>query len=61
MIANVMDDFTNKFDILYGRRAFAYWFGWEGLESGEMSYCREEYYCLINDYKEVTKDFRERD
>ena len=61
MIANVMDDFTHKFDILYSRRAFAYWFVGEGLESGEMSYCREEYACLINDYKEVIKDSRERD
>jgi tubulin alpha len=59
MIANMMDDFTNKFDILYSKRAFAYWFVGEGLESGEMSYCREEYACLINDYKEVVSDNRE--
>ena len=54
-----MDDFTHKFDLLYAKRAFAYWFFGEGLESGEMSCCREEYACLINDYEQVTCDFRE--
>jgi tubulin alpha len=56
-----MDDFTHKFDLLYSKGAFAYWFVGEGLESGEMMHCREEYNSLIYDYKEVTSDSKETD
>ncbi len=61
MIANVIDDFTHKFDLLYSKRAFAYWFIGEGLESGEMSYCREEYACIINDYIDERRENYEGD
>jgi hypothetical protein len=57
LIAKVIDSFTKKFDLLYEKRAFAYWFVGEGLESGEMSYSREEFACLLNDYKEASEDF----
>ena len=56
MIVKVIDSFTKRFDILYAKRAFAYWFIGEGLESGEMSYAREEWACLRRDYMEVTAD-----
>ena len=61
MIANVMDDFTHKFDLLYSKRAFTHWFVGEGLESGEMSYCREQYACIINEYIDERRKYWEGD
>jgi tubulin alpha len=56
LIAKVIESFTHKFDLLYEKRAFAYWFVGEGLESGEMSYSREEFEGLLNEYREAPEE-----
>jgi hypothetical protein len=56
LIAKVIDSFTKKFDLLYEKRAFAYWFLGEGLDSEEISCSREEFASLINEYREAPEE-----
>lgn len=46
----MFESMGRKFDILYSKFAFAHWFVGEGLESGEMSECRENVAALVHDY-----------
>jgi tubulin alpha len=50
-IKEVFDSIAKKFDMLYAKFAFAHWFVGEGLESGEMSECRENLAALSYDYQ----------
>jgi tubulin alpha len=42
-----------EFDVLYSKYCFTHWFVGEGLESGEMSECREQIAALLKDYEEL--------
>jgi tubulin alpha len=52
-MADVIGDFCTRFDKLYAKRAFAYWFVGEGLESGEMSCAREDWEAAKHNYQEL--------
>lgn len=43
MIKRKLQKIGKDFDNLYSKRAFAFWFVGEGLESGELSECRENF------------------
>ncbi|CAD8094427.1 unnamed protein product [Paramecium sonneborni] len=51
MIKKKLEKIGKEFDILYSKRAFVFWFVGEGLESGELSECRENFEQLMMDYK----------
>jgi tubulin alpha len=40
-VAKMFEKTCHEFDMLYSKYSFAHWFVGEGLESGEMSECRE--------------------
>ena len=42
-----------KFDLMYSKQAFMFWYVGEGMESGEPSENRENLACLLKDYEEV--------
>ena len=44
---------AKKFDLMYSKRAYVHWYVSEGLESGEISECREVLHATISDYEEV--------
>ena len=41
--------------MLYSKYCFTHWFVGEGLESGEMSECRENIAALLKDYEELDR------
>ena len=55
----MLESVSHKFDLLYAKFAFAHWFVGEGLESGEMSECRENIAGLIKDYSEFEAEYHE--
>lgn len=63
-MGKVFSVISKKFDKMYAKRAFVHSFVGVGLESGEMSECREDMAALEKDYEEIgmeTEDENEQD
>jgi len=41
-IAEAWSALSNKFDLMYSKRAFVHWYVGEGMEEGEFSEARED-------------------
>lgn len=53
-LASTWANLTRKFDLLYAKKSFVFWFTNEGLEESELVDSREDLAVLQNDYLEIT-------
>jgi len=52
-IIETWSNLAYKYDLLYSRRAFVYWFINEGMESDEFTEAREDLAALMKSYEEI--------
>lgn len=52
-IAQKFRSLSRKFDLLFGKRSFLYWYIGEGMEEAEFFNCRDEMTMLYTDYEEL--------
>jgi tubulin alpha len=54
-------EISNKFDSLYAKRAFVFWYVGEGLEEGLFTESREDIEARIKDWEYMGVEFDEND
>jgi len=55
-LSTVFERLTEKFDLLFSRRAFVHWYVSEGMEEVLLSEAREDLAVLESDYRDVAQD-----
>ena len=53
LAVDFLERIAHKFDMLYARNAFVFWYVGEGMDSGEHPEAREDLEALIRDYNEA--------
>jgi tubulin alpha len=55
-IAQTFQRINKKFDTMFAKRAFVYWYVGEGMDEGELTEAREDLLALERDYEELAND-----
>lgn len=55
-IAQTFQRINKKFDTMFAKRAFVFWYVGEGMDEGELTEAREDLLALERDYEELSSD-----